>query len=129
MLQPNQLIALKGPTLRGPLHQLPLIEAVGTSDGWGKWREVIGPVLQPDIFVDSYGAALHMAAQGNGVALVSALLAQSALHSGELVLAHDAHLPSTEGYFLRVNAAVPSALAFRDWLLERLARRADVTGP
>jgi LysR family glycine cleavage system transcriptional activator len=128
MLQPNQLIALKGPTLRGPLHQLPLIEAVGTSDGWGKWREVIGPVLQPDIFVDSYGAALHMAAQGNGVALVSALLAQSALHSGELVLAHDAHLPSTEGYFLRANAAVPSAVEFRDWLLERLQPRPDATG-
>ena len=120
MLQPNQLISLKSPALCGPLHQLPLIEAVGTSDGWAKWREGVGPVLQPGIFVDSYGAALHMAAQGNGVALVSALLAQHALQSGDLVLAHDACLPSNEGYYLRANLTVPGALAFRDWVLETL---------
>ncbi|MEM7679240.1 MAG: hypothetical protein AAF449_24955, partial [Myxococcota bacterium] len=68
--EPGDLIALKAPDLQGSLEDLPLIESVGTSDGWSKWREVIGPVLQPEIFVDSYGAALHMAAQGNGVALV-----------------------------------------------------------
>ncbi|MFL4471742.1 LysR family transcriptional regulator [Tateyamaria armeniaca] len=120
MLQPSALIALKSPTLQGPLEELPLIEAVGTSDGWSKWRAEIGQVLQPDVYVDSYGAALHMAVHGNGVALVSALLAQNAVQSGQLVMAHDARLPSTEGYFLRTNTQVPEAVAFGEWLLEHL---------
>ncbi|MEQ3710127.1 MAG: LysR family transcriptional regulator [Tateyamaria sp.] len=126
MLEPGGLIALKAPVLQGPLEDLPLIESVGTSDGWSKWREVVGPVLQPEIFVDSYGAALHMAAQGNGVALVSALLAQNALSSGQLVRASTASLQSTEGYFLRITPDVPGAEAFRDWLLERLADAPDI---
>jgi len=121
MLEPNALIALKAPTLHGRLEGLPLIEAVGTSDGWSKWRDTVGPVLQPEIFVDSYGAALHMAVQGNGVALVSALLAQNALSSGQLVLADKASLPSHEGYFLRTTPDAPGAEAFGDWLLEKLA--------
>ena len=82
---------------------------------------MVGPVLQPEIFVDSYGAALHMAVQGNGVALVSAMLAQTALRTGQVVMAHPASLPIHEGYFLRANRDVPGAEAFRDWLLERLA--------
>ena len=126
MLEPGGLIALKAPGLHGPLEELPLIESVGTSDGWNKWREVVGPVMQPEVFVDSYGAALHMAVHGNGVALVSALLAQSSLASGQLVRAHAASLASHEGYFLRATPGVPGAEAFRDWLLERLADAAHI---
>lgn len=120
LLEPSALVALKAPELIGHLDTLPLIEAVGTSDGWAKWRAVVGSVMEPDIFVDSYGAALHMAMHGNGVALVSALLAQAAIKSGQLVLAHEASLPATEGYYLRTNAQVPAAEQFRDWLLEHL---------
>ncbi len=120
LLQPNRLIALKSPSLKGDLGQLPLIEAVGTSDGWNRWHEVEGVNMQPSVFVDSYGAALNMAVHGNGVALVTELLAQNALLSGQLVRAHEAHLPSKEGYYLRVNANDPASEMFRDWLQERL---------
>ena len=120
MLQPNRLIALKAPELAGELAQLPLIEAVGTSDGWVRWRDVVGPALLPQVFVDSYGAALNMAVHGNGVALVSEFLAQSALRSGQLVRAHEAALPSNEGYYIRTNVQSEAAGIFRDWLLDGL---------
>ncbi len=120
LLEPNRLIALKCPRLEGALEQLPLIESVGTSDGWNRWHEVDGIDAQPNVFVDTYGAALTMAAHGNGVALVTELLAQSALKSGQLVRAHDASLPSKEGYYLRVNANDPASEIFRDWFVERL---------
>ncbi|MEM6374126.1 MAG: LysR family transcriptional regulator [Pseudomonadota bacterium] len=124
-LTPGDLVALKAPTLSGALEDLPLIEAVGTSDGWDKWSKHIGPVPAADTFVDSYGAALHLAVHGHGVALVTALLAHAAFEAGQVVRAHCATLPATEGYFLRVNAQKPSALLFRDWLTGHLAEVAD----
>ncbi len=120
LLEPNGLIALKSPQLVGDLVALPLIESVGTSDGWKRCRDVVGGELQPQIFVDSFGAALNFAAQGNGVALVSELLGHHALGSGALVRAHDAVIPSKEGYYLRVNAQNPTAVRFRDWFLARI---------
>jgi LysR family glycine cleavage system transcriptional activator len=60
--------------------------------------------------------ALQMAAQGNGVALVSALLAAHALRSGQLAKAHDASLPGQEGYYLSIADDRPEAQAFGDWL-------------
>ncbi|WP_299729461.1 LysR family transcriptional regulator [uncultured Tateyamaria sp.] len=125
LLEPSALIPLRAPTLEGPLDNLPLIEAVGTSDGWAKWQKQVSKVGQPDLFVDSYGAALHMAVHGNGVALVSALLAQTALQSGQLVPAHPASLPATEGYYLRTNPHVPAAEQFRDWLFDHLGHVSD----
>lgn len=119
LLQPNNLIAVKAPSLVGELDQLPLIETVGTSDGWRRWAEMTGAELRPNTFVDSYGLALHMATLGNGVALVTELLAQNSLASGQLERVHPAHLPSNEGYYLRVNAHNPASETFRDWLMNR----------
>ncbi|MFD0860151.1 LysR family transcriptional regulator [Roseovarius aquimarinus] len=120
LLEPNRLIALKAPGLDGGPADLPLIEAVGTSDGWHRWPESAGGALRPEIFVDSYGAALTMARAGNGVALVTELLAHHALAAGTLVRAHAAQLPSAEGYHLRVSLGDTAAQLFRDWLIERL---------
>ncbi|MDG1068013.1 MAG: LysR family transcriptional regulator [Sulfitobacter sp.] len=122
MLEPNDLIALKSPTLKGSIEALPLIESVGTSDGWKTWGEVVGGDPKPELFVDSYGAALNLAVHGNGIALVSRILAQHGLHAKQLELAHTARAPCKEGYFLRVNEAKPIALQFRDWLLGRIER-------
>lgn len=119
MLEPSGLVALKSPTIAGPLESLPLIESVGTSDGWKTWGEVVGGNPKPQIFADTYGAALHLAAHGNGVALVSKLLARPAMQTGRLMLAHSAVIPSKEGYYLRINEANPTAQQFRDWLLEK----------
>jgi LysR family glycine cleavage system transcriptional activator len=121
MLEPNGLIALKSPSLEGTLQTLPLIESVGTSDGWKTWGEVMGGSPKPQVFVDSYGAALNLAVDGNGIALVSKVLAQNAVRTGQLVLAHDAVIPCKEGYYLRINESDPTAQQFRDWLLEKIS--------
>ena len=120
LLEPNRLIALKAPGLEGGVHTLPLIESVGTSDGWKKWPTEDGVVLRPEVFVDSYGAALHMAMHGHGVALVTELLAQNAIETGQLVRADEVRLASKEGYYIRTNSDSPAVEAFRDWFMARL---------
>ncbi|WP_299655915.1 LysR family transcriptional regulator [uncultured Tateyamaria sp.] len=116
-LQPNRLIPLKAPTLEGDLESLPLIEAVGTAGGWAMWRDQVSEASQPEVFVDSYGMALQLAMQGNGVALVSEILASHALRTGVLTRAHAASLPSQEGYFLWCSDGNSNAKAFSDWVM------------
>ena len=120
LLTPSKLVALKSPDLKGALEDLPLIEAVGTSGGWRAWSQASGSELHPRIFVDSFGMALHLAAQGNGVALVSELLAGHALRSGTLELAHVASVPSQEGYYLSISDTNSVAEHFRNWLIAQL---------
>lgn len=120
-LHPNRLIALRAPMLTGDLADLPLIGAVGTSDNWSSWNEAMGTDLQPTVFADSYGMALQLALHGNGVALVSEVLAKHALESRLLVRADPGAIQSQDGYFLSVAEANPAAVAFRGWLLDRIA--------
>ncbi|WP_244512615.1 LysR substrate-binding domain-containing protein [Roseovarius nanhaiticus] len=121
------LVALKAPGLPGTVDILPLIEAVGTSDGWKTWGTLVGKNLKPEIFVDTYGAALNIAAHGTGVALVAEILAHNALQTGQLVMAHSAVAASTEAYYLRINEAKTTACDFRDWLLEKVDTEAVST--
>ena len=118
-LEPDSLIAVAAPTLTGGLEEHPLIEAVGTSEGWRSWAKHArcDGALEPSIHVDSYGMALDLAVNGAGIALASSLLASRLLDSGALIQIHPATLPSTEGYFLALNADAEPALAFRDWLV------------
>jgi DNA-binding transcriptional LysR family regulator len=120
LLEPNGLVALKAPGLVGDLHTLPLIEAVGTSAGWKSWHAPGGHNMVPRIFVDSFGAALNLALHGNGVALVSEVLAHHALCTGQLVRAHDDVAACKEGYYLRINEKDQTAVQFRDWILEQV---------
>jgi DNA-binding transcriptional LysR family regulator len=120
-LEPSGLVAVKSVDLAGDLRDLPLIGSVGTSDTWSTWALAAGyPPLTPSIHADSYGMALHLAAQGNGVALVNAMLALHATRSGALGLAHPLRIPAHEGYFLSVPGTKPAAARFRDWLLSQL---------
>jgi len=121
LLTPNRLIALKSPALQGDIEDLPLIEAVGTSGGWKAWAETHGGGHPPEFFVDSYGMALNLAVQSNGVALVSELLADYAIRTNQLVRAHAASIPGKEGYYLSIVEASRPAALFRDWLLEQLS--------
>ncbi|MEO0390142.1 MAG: LysR family transcriptional regulator [Pseudomonadota bacterium] len=122
LLTPNRLVPLKSPTLTGALEDLPLIEAVGTSGGWRAWRDRVGPVRSPSIFADSFGMALQLAAHGNGAALVSELLATHAIQCGLLERAHDASISSQEGYYLSIDDRNPTAVDFRDWVLDTLTQ-------
>lgn len=120
---PSQgLIALKSPALQGTIETLPLIESVGTSDGWKTWSAQVGGTPKPDVFVDTYGAALTFAVNGAGIALVTEVLAPHALETGQLERAHEAVAPCSEGYYLRINEANPTAGQFRDWLLDKIGR-------
>jgi len=124
LLTPNALIALKAPNLGGSIETLPLIETVGTSGGWAAFGQSQGLDLKPSLFADSYGLALHLAANGNGVALVSALLASHALHQGTLQRAHKASIEGREGYYLSTSGS-QQAHQFRDWLLEVIQSNSD----
>lgn len=117
-LEPDMLIAVAAPGMRGTLEELALIEAVGAAEGWRQWAaqaRCTAP-LEPTIHVDSYGLALDLARNGAGVALTSSLLAASALAAGEVERAHDAALASTEGYFIAADPRSDPASAFAAWL-------------
>ncbi len=120
LMTPNRLVAVKAPSLAGDLQSLPLIDAVGTSSGWKEWGAKIGPVPEPQLFADSYGMALHLAAQGNGVALVSALLIKHAVATGGIALAHPGSIPGNEGYYLSFEKGNAHAEQFQTWLLAQL---------
>jgi len=117
-LQPDQLVAVAAAPITARLEEQALIEAVGTSEGWRSWAKQVQyqADLEPSLYVDSYGMALDLAMQGNGVALTSSLLAAQGLATGKIVQVHPAFLPSTEGYFLAVDSASTVARAFGDWL-------------
>ncbi len=119
-LMPNRLIPLKSPALKGELHDLPLIEAVGTSSGWQSWAKTVGGTPSPSLYTDTYGMALHLAAHGSGVALVSELLADHALQTGLVARAHPASIPGHEGYYMSINKDKPAAVDFRDWLVSKM---------
>ena len=120
MLPNRGLIALKSPSLKGTIETLPLIESVGTSDGWKTWSEECGGDPAPEVFVDTYGAALTFAASGAGIALVTEVLAPHALETGQLERVHDAIAPCSEGYFLRTNEANAMAGLFGSWLVSKI---------
>ena len=118
-LTPDSLIAVASPEMTGGLEDQPLIEAVGTSEGWRSWAKQAqyeGP-LEPAIHVDSYGMALDLAKHGCGIALASSFLAAPWLSSGKIIRVHPAALSSTEGYYLAVNDDSETAVAFGKWLV------------
>lgn len=128
-LTPNRLVALKSPLLTTSLSEAPLIETVGTSDGWRRWGDAAGiGNLTPSLYADSYGMALHLAAHGNGVALASGLLAGHALTTGQLVRAHPAEIEGIEGYHLSINQPSKAAQDFKGWLRAQLKQH-DVECP
>ncbi len=119
LLGSDLLVPLKAPTLEGKVEDLPLIEAVGTSDGWKPWAQAAGMVsLSPSLFVDSYGPALQMAIYGNGVCLVHKFLAAAPIQQDLIEQAHRVSIAANESYFLSVKSKTTAALAFRDWILE-----------
>lgn len=121
-LLPNRLMPLKSPRLTGDPDHYPLIETVGTSAGWKAWQARYGPTAEPAFYVDTYGLAMQMAADGNGVALVSELLAKHAIDSGLLEPAFEGAIPAVEGYFLLTHQTRAAAQVFAAWLVACLAR-------
>lgn len=123
LLGTDRLVALKSPALEGNLEDLPLIEAVGTSDGWKPWAQSAGIApLSPSLFVDSYGPALQMAIYGNGVCLVHEHLATAPHGKGLITPAHAAALTANENYFLSIKSKTQAAVAFRNWIVASVSK-------
>lgn len=117
-LLPDDLVAVSASSDGAALVDQTLIETVGTSCGWREWASELGisPLPRPALYVDSYGAALDLAAAGAGVALTSSLLASGALAQGQVALADERSLPNNEGYFLALNSDDNAAKAFAAWI-------------
>jgi LysR family glycine cleavage system transcriptional activator len=96
-------------------------------EDWRTWFAKEGfkespPVAGPN-FSDS-GLLLQAAADGQGIALGSLLLAADDLAAGRLIIAWDRRLKSKLSYFLvcsDTNLARPTIRTFHDWLISEAA--------
>lgn len=114
---PDRLIAVASSAFAGSLTTGPLIESVGTLEGWSHYGQAakMAPLPAPHYFVDSYGMALNLAQQGVGIALVSSILAQNSVALGQLQVMQDIDFIGQEGYFLAQRPDSAPAQAFVQW--------------
>ena len=126
-LGPDRLMAVSGMQPPRPIEEQVLIETVGTSGNWKDWQRKAANTksLSPQIHVDSFGQALDLAMKGQGVALVSSLLAAEMLKSGQLTQIHPVTIDNPEGYFLAINEKSAFGAEFGHWLQGILAHSND----
>lgn len=108
---------------------LPLLEVIGTPQGWDGWLEahIPAPELsaadsQPRQYMDSYATAAMMAASGAGVCLMYDELLQEGALAEQLVAPFIDGIATDGGYFLchRAEANLSTASRiFKDWLLNQ----------
>lgn len=114
---------LKANKVRKPadLLQLPLLHLVSRPDAWERWFHAMKVPFGEihGMLVDQFAMAAQTAIAGLGVALLPRFLIESELSSGDLVVAIDKPVESTERYYLawppnREN--YPPLQAFREWI-------------
>jgi len=105
----------------GDLLDMPLLHLVSRPDAWERWFRVMKvPVGKVHgMLVDQFAMAAQAAISGLGVALLPKFLIEHELASGDLVVAIDKVIESTENYYLawppnREN--YPPLQAFRAWI-------------
>ncbi|MBO9425657.1 LysR family transcriptional regulator [Labrenzia sp. R4_1] len=117
LLGSGKLIALAPSQRITSLDTCPVIDTVGISGGWSEWRTATGiSCADPSIYVDSYGAALDLSSNGNGLCLVNETLARHAVQSGSVVPVSPITIDANEAYFVETNPASQDAQTFREWL-------------
>jgi LysR family glycine cleavage system transcriptional activator len=118
------------------LLRVPLLHLVSRPDAWRRWFSAAGVDTDavPGMSIDQFATAAQAATAGLGVALLPKFLIQPELERGELVVAYDAPLTSTERYYLawppnRSNH--PPLQTFRRWLKAEAAeyQRGDAAVP
>ena len=108
---------------------MPLIETVGISGGWEAWGKAAGVRhLTPSLFVDSYGAALELAARGNGACLVHELLARQPLKKRTIAPVSPIRIEANEGYYLSTHHDTREAELFADWITGIAAANEEIEG-
>jgi LysR family glycine cleavage system transcriptional activator len=122
-------LATGDPPLRRPsdLAHHTLIHVAQTPDAWSAWLRAAGVVLEPrrHVTYDHVGIALSAAESGQGVALSAAILCAQRLAARRLVrpFREIARSQATYHFVCRPESLTsPRVTAFRDWLVERLAR-------
>lgn len=123
-------LARGDPPLRGPvdLAQHTLIHVTQVPDAWRDWLRKAGQetlVPRREVRYDHVAIALSAAESGQGLALGSTLLCEARLREGRLVRPFELAIRSelTYHFVCRPEDLEDEAIrAFRDWLVERLAR-------
>jgi LysR family glycine cleavage system transcriptional activator len=123
--QTLQALGLERPedVLRGHL--------LGAADEWEVWFQAAGvrarpdPAERPRLSGDSQALEVASAISTGGVALASPLFFASEIDAGRLVVPFEAYAHYTDGHFLAYRAErarAPKIRAFREWLLESIAK-------
>lgn len=110
----------------GGLLSLPLIDVLGTPNGWSDWLAQY-PQGEPEqlqrFYVDSYSIAANMAVENVGVCLLNDELVQGSRLREFLVSPLDQRIDCQASYYLVKHRDRPlsgAAQAFNDWLASEL---------
>lgn len=115
--------------LRSPsdLEGLPLLEVIGTPQGWDSWLEKMQLehlIDQPRHYTDSHASAVTMAANGFGICLIYDDMMQDGVLAKELVAPFIDSIPTEGNYYLCYQSDSELSQAsrvFRDWLLNQVS--------
>ncbi|MEH6454978.1 MAG: LysR family transcriptional regulator [Cocleimonas sp.] len=105
------------------LSKMPLLDVVGTSQGWDAWLSKMNLneiSMQTRQYMDSYATSASMAASGTGICLMFDELLQKGIYSQELVAPFLESIDTESSYYLcyRSDKALSEAsVLFKDWLL------------
>ncbi len=120
----------KSPPLSTPddIANHTLLHIIGFEEGWGYWLSQTehSPIeINQRFQFDTMATALEMAALGAGLALGRTNLVDEMVKSGRLVVPLDQKMATEEAFYLVYASSKlnhPQAAAFRDWLLEEVAK-------
>ncbi|OMH29143.1 LysR family transcriptional regulator [Motiliproteus sp. MSK22-1] len=115
--------------LRRPedLETLPLLDVLGTAQGWDSWLETMDLETlksQPRQYMDSHATAVSMAANGFGVCLMYDELMQEGVLASQLVAPFMDSICTDNSYYLcyKDEGSMSSASQiFKNWLLSDLS--------
>ncbi|WP_293766094.1 transcriptional regulator GcvA [uncultured Aquitalea sp.] len=102
-------------------------------DVWERWLKLAGVSgINPEsgVTFDALEYALHAAAAGMGVTLAQVSMVTDDLQRGRLVIPFDTVLETEWAYYLMYShemAELPKIRAFRDWLVQTVARSEAVS--
>lgn len=105
------------------LSRIPLLDVVGTPQGWDAWLSKMNLTEQPmqtRQYMDSYATSASMAASGTGICLMHDELMQEGILSHQLVAPFVESIDTESTYYLcyRSDKTLSEAsVLFKDWLL------------
>ena len=107
----------------------PLIRTIGTSDTWHHWfaSANIHAVPEFSLTVDIHAAAVEMARQGLGLALISSIIVSKSIKDGELVSPLRHSMRARENYYIQAKSGNSHsdvlARRFIDWINSQVERQ------